>query len=597
MCNLHIAKGELVSTFTQLGDRYDVGQVIGRGGMAEVYEGTDRRLNRRVAIKVLRPDLARDPLFQERFRREAQSAAGLNHPNIVAIYDTGEDLIGDGANQVSIPYIVMEFVDGVTLRHMLNNGPRILPERALEVIAGVLAALDYAHRHGIVHRDIKPANIMINTRGDAKVMDFGIARAMSDAATSVTATSAVMGTAQYLSPEQARGESVDARSDIYSTGCVLYELLTTNPPFNGDSPVSIAYQHVNEAPKLPSSIDPAIPTTLDAITLTALTKSPANRYQTAAEMRFDIERAIAGMPISTRPNNAPVATDLGATTVIPMTSPAPASPAVLEPKQGSRRKWVVVTIATIVSALVLLFVGNQLLGPAQELVTTPNLKSKTVDEATLALTDIGLLVGTETPQADDNVLKGVIIGQDPAPGELLEAGQAVNLIVSAGKDQVPVPDLVDLQSVDDARLILTEAELLLGRVTPIDSDKPEGTILEQDPAANTVVDIGTLISVTVSNGKIPVPSVAGMNETQAKNTLVNAGFLVDVVKQEDDSVAPGIVLSQSPVAKELALKGSIVTLTVAIEPVVILCPDGSTVPKNGVCPSPTPSPSPSVTTP
>jgi len=226
-----------VSTFTQLGDRYTVGQVIGRGGMAEVYEGTDSRLNRKVAIKVLRPDLARDPMFQERFRREAQSAAGLNHPNIVAIYDTGEDLIEDGASQVSVPYIVMEFVDGVTLRQMLTNGPRILPERALEVVAGVLAALDYSHRHGIVHRDIKPANIMINAFGDAKVMDFGIARAMSDAITSVTATSAVMGTAQYLSPEQARGEVVDARSDIYSTGCVLYELLVGKPPFNGDSPV------------------------------------------------------------------------------------------------------------------------------------------------------------------------------------------------------------------------------------------------------------------------------------------------------------------------------------------------------------------------
>lgn len=582
-----------MSTFTQLGDRYDVGQVIGRGGMAEVYEGTDRRLNRRVAIKVLRPDLARDPMFQERFRREAQSAAGLNHPNIVAIYDTGEDLIGEGANQVSIPYIVMEYVDGVTLRHMLNNGPRILPERALEVIAGVLAALDYAHRHGIVHRDIKPANIMINAHGDAKVMDFGIARAMSDAATSVTATSAVMGTAQYLSPEQARGESVDARSDIYSTGCVLYELLTSSPPFNGDSPVSIAYQHVNEAPKLPSSIDPSIPTTLDTIALTALTKSPANRYQTAAEMRFDIERAIAGMPISTRPSVAPVAADLGSTTVIPLTSPAVTTAVMTHTKPGGRKKWVTVTIATVVSALLLLFVGSQLLGPSQDLVTTPNVKSKTIDEATLALSEVGLKVGTQTPQADDNVPKGTIIGQDPAPGELIEAGQAVNLIVSAGKDQVPVPDLVNLPSVDDARLVLTEAKLLLGRVTPVDSDKPEGTILEQDPVATTVVDIGTLISVTVSNGKIPVPNVVGKNETQAKNTLVNAGFLVDIVKQADASVAVGTVISQSPESTELALKGSIVTLTVASAPVAIVCPDGSSVPWNGVCPSP----SPSVTTP
>lgn len=580
-----------MSTFTHLGDRYDVGQVIGRGGMAEVYEGTDRRLNRRVAIKVLRPDLARDPMFQERFRREAQSAAGLNHPNIVAIYDTGEDLISDGANQVSIPYIVMEYVDGVTLRHMLNNGPRILPERALEVIAGVLAALDYAHRHGIVHRDIKPANVMINAHGDAKVMDFGIARAMSDAATSVTATSAVMGTAQYLSPEQARGESVDARSDIYSTGCVLYELLTSSPPFNGDSPVSIAYQHVNEAPKLPSSIDPSIPTTLDAITMTALTKSPANRYQTAAEMRIDIERAIAGLPISNRPTSSPVTTDLGSTTVLPLTNTAPQATATVATatKKSSRKKWVTVTIATVVSAALLIFVGSQLLGPSQTLVTTPNLKSKTVDEAKTALTEIGLSLGTETPQADDNVQKGEIIGQDPAAGELIEAGQAVNLIVSAGKNQVPVPDLVNLPSIDDARLVLTEAKLLLGRVTPVDSDKPEGTILEQDPVANFVVDIGTLISVTVSNGKIPVPDVVGKNQTQAKNTLVNAGFLVDIVKQADATVAVGTVLSQSPNAKELALKGSIVTLTVASAPVAVLCPDGSSVPAGGVCPTPAPT--------
>jgi len=578
-----------VSAFTHLGDRYDVGQVIGRGGMAEVYEGTDRRLNRRVAIKVLRPDLARDPMFQERFRREAQSAAGLNHPNIVAIYDTGEDLVGDGATQVNIPYIVMEYVDGVTLRHMLNNGPRILPERALEVVAGVLAALDYAHRHGIVHRDIKPANIMINANGDAKVMDFGIARAMSDAATSVTATSAVMGTAQYLSPEQARGESVDARSDLYSTGCVLYELLTSTPPFNGESPVSIAYQHVNEVPKLPSSVDPSIPTTLDSITMTALTKSPTNRYQTAAEMRFDIERAIAGLPISTRPDSSPVTTDLGATTLLPITSQAQVTTIATAPKQGTRKKWVTVAIATIVSAALLLFLGNQLLPAGQDLVTTPNLKSKTVDEATLALAEVGLKVGTETPQADDNVPKGTIIGQDPAPGELIEAGQAVNLIVSAGKDQVPVPDLTNLLSIDDARLVLTEAKLLLGRVTPVDSDQPEGTILEQDPVANTVVDIGTLVSVTVSNGKIPMPDVTGLNETQAKNLLINAGFLVDIVKQEDSFFAPGTVISQSPEPDSLALKGSIVTLTVASAPVVVLCPDGSPVPDSGVCPSvPTP---------
>jgi len=573
-----------VSTFTQLGDRYDVGQVIGRGGMAEVYEGTDRRLNRRVAIKVLRPDLARDPMFQERFRREAQSAAGLNHPNIVAIYDTGEDLIGDGPNQVSVPYIVMEFVDGVTLRHMLNNGPRILPERALEVIAGVLAALDYAHRHGIVHRDIKPANIMINTNGDAKVMDFGIARAMSDAATSVTATSAVMGTAQYLSPEQARGELVDARSDIYSSGCVLYELLTGVTPFNGDSPVAIAYQHVNEPPKPPSSLDNSIPSSLDSITLGALAKSPSNRYQTAAEMRSDVERSIAGMPIVSRQNHATEAIPFSApTTAIPIVDGFPGTVAVAAPKKtNNRARWFFTGFATVLAASLIFLLGDNLFNTGPETVAVPNVKSQTVEEATLALTDVGLVVGTQTPQADDNAPKGTIIGQDPAAGELIELGQAVNLIVSAGKDQTSVPDLVDLASTEDARLALTEARLVLGKVTPKDSDKPEGTVIEQLPAANTAVDIGTLVSITVSSGKVPVPNVVGATQTDAKNTLLNAGFLVEVIIEENGAVPENTVISQNPAADAVTLKGTTVTIKVSKLPIVV---------------APTPSPTPTVTTP
>lgn len=573
-----------MSTFTQLGDRYDVGQVIGRGGMAEVYEGTDRRLNRRVAIKVLRPDLARDPMFQERFRREAQSAAGLNHPNIVAIYDTGEDLIGDGPNQVSVPYIVMEFVDGVTLRHMLNNGPRILPERALEVIAGVLAALDYAHRHGIVHRDIKPANIMINTNGDSKVMDFGIARAMSDAATSVTATSAVMGTAQYLSPEQARGELVDARSDIYSSGCVLYELLTGVTPFNGDSPVAIAYQHVNEPPKPPSSLDNSIPSSLDSITLGALAKSPSNRYQTAAEMRSDVERSIAGMPIVSRQNHATEAIPFNApTTAIPIVDGFPGTVAVAAPKKtNNRTRWFFTGFATVLAASLIFLLGDNLFNTGPETVAVPNVKSQTVEEATLALTDVGLVVGTQTPQADDNAPKGTIIGQDPAAGELIELGQAVNLIVSAGKDQTSVPDLVDLASTEDARLALTEARLVLGKVTPKDSDKPEGTVIEQLPAANTAVDIGTLVSITVSSGKVPVPNVVGATQTDAKNTLLNAGFLVEVIIEENGAVPENTVISQNPAADAVTLKGTTVTIKVSKLPIVV---------------APTPSPTPTVTTP
>jgi eukaryotic-like serine/threonine-protein kinase len=587
-----------VSTFTQLGDRYDVGQVIGRGGMAEVYEGTDRRLNRRVAIKVLRPDLARDPMFQERFRREARSAAGLNHPNIVAIYDTGEDFIGDGASQVSVPYIVMEFVDGVTLRHMLNSGPRILPERALEIIAGVLAALDYAHRHGIVHRDIKPANIMISTNGDAKVMDFGIARAMSDAATSVTATSAVMGTAQYLSPEQARGELVDARSDIYSSGCVLYELLTGVTPFNGDSPVAIAYQHVNEPPKPPSALDNSIPSSLDSITLGALAKSPSNRYQTAAEMRNDVERSIAGMPIMSRPSHATevIAND-DATAAIPIIDGLTGTIAVAPTKVTNKRtRWFFAGFATVIAAALIFLLGDDLSGSVSETVAVPNVKSLTVEEATLALTEAGLLVGTQTPQADDNAPKGTIIGQDPAAGELIELGQAVNLIVSAGKDQTGVPDLVGLTSSEDARLALTEARLVLGKVTPEDSDKPEGTVIEQDPPANTSVDIGTLVSITVSSGKVPVPNVVGATQTDAKNTLLNAGFLVEVVFEDNGAVAENTVIAQNPIADTVALKGTTVVIKVSRLPIVI-APTPTQAPVPPPTPSPTPTPTPTATTP
>ena len=280
-----------------LGGRYELDGVVGRGGMAEVYRARDIRLDRIVAIKTLRADLARDQIFQARFRREAQSAASLNHPSIVAVYDTGEDM----ATGMPMPYIVMEYVDGRTVRDLLQEGHRLLPERSLEIIDGVLRALDYSHQAGIVHRDIKPGNVMVTRNGDVKVMDFGIARAMSDAQATMTQTAQVIGTAQYLSPEQARGERVDSRSDLYSTGCLLYELLTGRPPFTGDSPVAIAYQHVRENPVPPSRVDPDVPPWADAIVLKAMAKSPADRYQTAGDMRADLQRAASGMPVAAAP--------------------------------------------------------------------------------------------------------------------------------------------------------------------------------------------------------------------------------------------------------------------------------------------------------
>src|SRR3712207_5744052 len=260
-----------------LSERYELGEVLGYGGMSEVHRGLDTRLGRDVAIKVLRADLARDPQFQMRFRREAQNSAALNHPAIVAVYDTGETQTEYGP----LPYIVMEFVDGRTLRDIVKTQGPLSGKRAMEVMADVSAALDFSHRHGIVHRDVKPANVMITRSGAVKVMDFGIARAVHDGQAAVTQTAAVIGTAQYLSPEQARGESVDARSDVYAAGCVLFELLTGEPPFTGDSPVAVAYQHVREDPKAPSSLNPEVSPALDAIVLKALSKNPANRYQSA----------------------------------------------------------------------------------------------------------------------------------------------------------------------------------------------------------------------------------------------------------------------------------------------------------------------------
>ena len=281
---------------TLVGGRYALGELLGRGGMAEVRKGTDTRLGRVVAVKRLRTDLASDVTFQARFRREAQSSASLNHPAIVAVYDTGEEQATDGSG-VSQPYIVMEFVAGRTLRDILREGRKILPERALEITSGVLSALDYSHRAGIIHRDIKPGNVMLTPSGDVKVMDFGIARAMSDASSTMTQTAAVVGTAQYLSPEQARGEPVDSRSDVYSAGCLLYELLTGRPPFVGDSPVAVAYQHVREPAAPPSDHDTEVAPEVDAIVMKSLAKRVEDRYQSAAAMRSDIERYLAGHPV------------------------------------------------------------------------------------------------------------------------------------------------------------------------------------------------------------------------------------------------------------------------------------------------------------
>ncbi|GAA3226626.1 Stk1 family PASTA domain-containing Ser/Thr kinase [Streptomyces sp. NPDC006186] len=510
----------------RLGGRYELGQVLGRGGMAEVYLAHDTRLGRQVAVKTLRADLARDPSFQARFRREAQSAASLNHPAIVAVYDTGEDYI-DG---VSIPYIVMEYVDGSTLRELLHSGRKLLPERAMEMTIGILQGLEYAHRNGIVHRDIKPANVMLTRTGQVKVMDFGIARAMGDAGMTMTQTAAVIGTAQYLSPEQAKGEQVDARSDLYSTGCLLYELLTVRPPFVGDSPVAVAYQHVREEPQAPSVFDPEITPEMDAIVLKALVKDPNYRYQSADEMRADIEACLDGQPVGATaamgsvgyaayPDDQPTTAlraepgaAAGATTMLPPMNPDDGGYGYDDRPDRRRQKKSNASTVLLVAAAVLVLVGAVLIG--------------------MWITSSG---GTD--------------------------------------DTTKVPRFIGLK-IDDAQKQATNSDLKLAVKEQPCEDQPAKNVCSQDPAPQTEVKKGDTINVVVSTGapKLPVPDVQGLSFEKAKEQLEAKGFTVEKKEKESDQT-PGVVTDQDPKGDTELEKGSKVTLTVAVAPATVTVPD------------------------
>src|SRR3954451_13263870 len=410
-----------------VGGRYEEGEPLGRGGMAEVRKGVDNRLGRTVAIKRLRVDLASDATFQARFRREAQSAASLNHPTIVSVYDTGEEPDPNGSG-VTIPYIVMEYVAGKTLRDLIREGRKIMPERALEITSGVLEALDYSHRAGIVHRDIKPGNVMLTPQGQVKVMDFGIARAVADTSSTMTQTAAVIGTAQYLSPEQARGETVDARSDLYSTGCLLYELLTGRPPFVGESPVSVAYQHVREQAPPPSSIEPELAPEIDAIVMKALTKRVEDRYQSAAAMRADIERYLAGKPVV-----APAVAVGDPDNFVPddeRTTMFVGEPSEEGPEEKKNRWPLILTIVGVVALLVLAAIlGPMLFNSAPDEKTVPQLVNLTQAEAEQHITDSGFKVGKVAKEASEDVPRGRVIAQDPDALETLPPGDSINITV------------------------------------------------------------------------------------------------------------------------------------------------------------------------
>jgi eukaryotic-like serine/threonine-protein kinase len=550
----------------RVGGRYELGELLGRGGMAEVRKGNDVRLGRIVAVKRLRTDLASDPTFQARFRREAQSAASLNHPAIVAVYDTGEQDVsvddGAGRHVVAQPYIVMEYVAGRTLREIIHEGRKILPERALEITSGVLSALDYSHRAGIVHRDIKPANVMLTPAGDVKVMDFGIARAMADSSSTMTQTAAVVGTAQYLSPEQARGETVDSRSDVYSTGCLLYELLTGRPPFVGESPVSVAYQHVREQAKPPSSLDPELPAQVDAIVMKALAKPIEERYQSAAAMRADIERFLAGKPVI-----APAVPMDEATSFIPAEAPAEATSIFtgsgLPEADERHRRWPLVLLAVVILALLVAAAvfGSKLFSSAPQQQSVPSVVNMTTKQAQARLHDAGLDLGRVTREASEDVPKGRIITQDPDPLSMLPPGGPVDVTVSTGKPDVIVPYVVG-QDKDTARQELVDRGLRV-KLVKQQSDEDRGLVTGTDPNPAQSVSKGTVVTVFWSAGPRQVPLVVGMTEAKARATLTARGFNVQVAHDSETVATKGEVLKQNPDAGSAQKQGSTVVITVS----------------------------------
>lgn len=530
----------------RLGDRYELGQVIGRGGMAEVRLARDLRLGRTVAIKQLRVDLAADPIFQERFRREAQAAAGLNHPTIVAVYDTGETVLPDGQH---VPYIVMEYVHGKTLREVMRADSNIKPERALEITAEILSALEYSHRAGIVHRDIKPGNVMVTPEGKVKVMDFGIARAIADSASAMTQTAAVIGTAQYLSPEQARGELVDARSDIYSTGCVLYELLTGRPPFVGDSPVSIAYQHVREDAQPPSQLNGDVSSSVDAIVAHALAKNVDTRYQNASEMRSDIERVLKGLAVTH---------SIGETQVVAATTVAAAGARRAESEPSNRNK---IIWASLIGFFALIGLGTALFFLFQDeakMVTVPNVVEKTYAAAERELTTLGFKV--ERQDVPDTSEAETVLDQNPTAASEAEFGSTVVLTVSSGPDKVIVPDVIG-DPFEIAKKRLEELGLKVAEPQIVDDPAPAGQVLAADPPVGAEVDPGSTITLRVSQGKITVENFTGLAEQEAIDLIEAAGLKARVRYRDTGNTGDnGMVVDQSPSAGSMLAPGSTVTV-------------------------------------
>ena len=539
-----------------LAGRYQVGDLIGRGGMADVHVGTDSRLGRRVAIKLLKPALATDPAFRSRFRREAQEAAKMAHPTIVRIFDAGEETITDeNGAEVQLPFIIMEFVDGRLLKDMIADGP-IEQVEAVRIVSQVLTALEYSHRAGVVHRDVKPGNIMVTPSGQVKVMDFGIARAVSDSSASIAETSTIVGTAQYFSPEQARGEAVDARTDLYSTGIVLFEMLTGRAPFTGDNPVAVAYQHVNQQPLPPSAINPRVSPALDAVVLRAMAKDRFERFQTAGEFRIDAETAAAGS-IPARKQVQP--NEFNATLFGVNPNSRAGSEATfrqLNVDQNDRVArtqnrppvaWIWGGVAVLIVIIVAVFMWVQSVSQPTVLtgnvsIAVPEVTGTSYEDAQKSISE-AKLVAERVDQASADVAANVVIGTDPEAGIKVAPGESITVYVSSGAQTVKVPATAGKDQAA-AAADLVAAGLVSG--TPAEVYSPTvkaGTVISTAPATGEAVAQGSTVILTISNGQVDVPDVTGQDVGAATSALL--ALQLDVKAVGDLSCSGSKISSQS----------------------------------------------------
>ncbi|WP_046315011.1 Stk1 family PASTA domain-containing Ser/Thr kinase [Mycobacterium sp. UM_Kg1] len=554
-----------MTTPQRLSDRYELGEILGFGGMSEVHRAVDTRLHREVAVKVLRADLARDPSFYLRFRREAQNAAALNHPAIVAVYDTGEADTPAGP----LPYIVMELVEGVTLRDIVHNDGPMPPQRAIEVIADACQALNFSHQHGIIHRDVKPANIMIDQHNAVKVMDFGIARAVADAGNSVTQTAAVIGTAQYLSPEQARGDTVDARSDVYSLGCVLYEILTGEPPFIGDSPVAVAYQHVREDPVPPSQRLPGLPADLDAVVLKALAKNPDNRYQTAAEMRADLVRVHSGETpeaprVLTAADRASIMTPRAGDPSGAQTDPLPRQELnFTNDRQGSVGRWLIAAIVLAVLT-VIATVSINTFGGSTHQIQVPDVSGRASVDAIAELQNKGFKTRTEQ-RADSTVPPDHVIGTDPPAGAPANKGDKITVDVSYGPEQRQLPDVATLSYADAVKKLTAAGFGKFKQVNSPSTPELKDKVVGTNPPANQTTAVTNEIIIVIGSGPAtkPLPDVIGQTLEVAQKNLTVYGF-TKITEVTVDSPRPaGEVIATSPPSGEAIPLDAVIELRVS----------------------------------